>query len=104
MSDQRHLLDDLLEQKQNGVKVKHRTSNFEVSIDENTGRKLKVSVDVEKNDFIIHGIPNLLKEAENFKFNQQSIDVDIRALDELFKHTMALLYSARNSGRLETEV
>lgn len=94
----------MTEVKPNGVKVKHRTSNFEVSIDENTGRKLKVSVDVEKNDFIVHGVPNLLKEAENYKFNQQSIDSDIRALDELFKHTMALLYSARNSGRLETEV
>lgn len=87
----------------NGVKVKHRTSNFEVSIDENSGRKLKVSVDVENLDFIIHGVTGVLKELESMKFTKATIDKDIRATDELFKHTMALLYSARNSGRLETE-
>jgi hypothetical protein len=44
-----------------------------------------------------------MKELENFKYSKNTIDSDIRATDELFKHTMALLYSARNSGRLETE-
>lgn len=93
----------MTEVKPQGVKVKHRTSNFEVSIDENTGRKLKVSVDVENLDFIVHGVSTLMKELENFKYSKNTIDSDIRATDELFKHTMALLYSARNSGRLETE-
>jgi hypothetical protein len=93
----------MTEVKPHGVKVKHRTSNFEVSIDENSGRKLKVSVDVENLDFIVHGVTALVKELENFKYSKTTIDNDIRATDELFKHTMALLYSARNSGRLETE-
>jgi len=84
-------------------KITLRTQNFEVAIDENTGRKLKVSVDPERKKFIIHGVQGLLKELDNKTYSSENIDQDIRDTEGLFKHTMALLYSARNHGRVSID-
>jgi hypothetical protein len=88
---------------QRDVKVVHRTTNHEVYIDRETGRSLKISVNHQKQDYIIHGVPEILKEVTDCKFNMNTVDGDIAKLREVLIHVEALLLQARNFGRMEIE-
>jgi undecaprenyl pyrophosphate synthase len=85
------------------VKVRHRTTNHVVYIDQESGRTLKISVNHEKGDYIVHGVHDALKEVQEMKFTKDSIDKDIHKLDELHTHIKALLIHARNFGNMEIE-
>jgi hypothetical protein len=85
------------------VKVRHRTTNHVVYIDKESGRELKISVNHDRGDYIIHGVQDSIKEVLELKFTKETIDKDLRKFDEIHTHIKALLLQARNFGNMEIE-